>query len=183
MDERCDRERAQAALRRPRGEASHRLSADSRRCDRLSRLTGSLREPRAARSRHGARTASGGSGGGGLSDCPRPRRERARPDVVARRHAGAHRRVCGCDGRSAVDPRRSRAGSRRTLRDDDRARLPDALVVRPDALRGAASGWRVRGELRDEPGSLPGARSVRERGSAAASASSRPRTRRAASAR
>ena len=68
VDDRRDRERAQAALRRPRGEAAHRLPADSRRRDRLSRLAGSLREPRAARSRHGARAASGGSGGGGLSD-------------------------------------------------------------------------------------------------------------------
>ena len=91
-------------------------------------------------SRHGARAASGGSGGGGGVSAVRDLvGDGARPDVVARRHAGAHRRVCGRDGRSAVDPRRSRAGGRRAVRDDDRARLPDALALRPDARRGAAA--------------------------------------------
>ena len=75
----------------------------------------------------------------------RPRRRGARPDGVDRGDPGAHRRVRRGDRRSAVDPRRPRARRRGPVRDDDRARLPHALALRPDALRGApasAARWR-----------------------------------------
>ncbi len=153
---------AQAALRRPRGEAAHRLPADSRRCDRLSRLTGSLREPRAARSRHGARAASGGSGGGGLSDFRDLVGTELGPTSwldVTQERIDAFAAATDDPQWIHVDPERAAAGP---VRDHDRARLPDALVVRPDALRGAAAGRRVRRELRVEPRPLPGARSVRK---------------------
>ena len=39
------------------------------------------------------------------------------------------------DRRPAVDPRRPRARRRRPVRDDDRARLPHAVALRPDAVR------------------------------------------------
>ncbi len=51
--------------------------------------------------------------------------------------AGADRRLRGGDRRPAVDPVGPRARRRRAVRDDDRARLPHPLALRPDAVRGA----------------------------------------------
>ena len=143
-----------------------RLPADPRRRDRLAGLAGPLREPRAARPRDVARTAPRRRRGGGVSDAPRARRRRARADVVARGHTGAHRRVRGGDRRSAVDPRRSRAGCRRTVRNDHRPRLPHALVVRADALRGASAERRHGRELRGRTGCASRRRFRPEAGSA-----------------
>ena len=63
---------------------------------------------------------------------------------VADDRAVADRRVRARDRRRAVDPHRSRAGRRRPVRDDDRARLPDALARRADVRRGAAGARRLR---------------------------------------
>ena len=121
-----------------------------------------------------ARAASSGSG----------RRRRERPPRSRRTSSSARRR--GSTSRRSGSTRSRRrpsdpqwihvdpgAGGRRAVRNDDRARLPDALALRPDALRGAAPEGRVGGELRHEPRPLPGARSVGKPRSAGGSAFSR----------
>ena len=70
-----------------------------------------------------------------------------------------------------VDAERAADGA---VRDDDRPRLPHALALRPDALRGAARARRHDGgQLRDEPRALPRAGAPPERACAEGSASSR----------
>ena len=104
VDDRGDRERAQAALRRPRREAAHRLPADSRRCDRLSRLTGSLREPRAARVATRRSNGFGREWGRRLERRPRSRRD----ESSARRRGSTSRRSAS----TRLRPRRTiRSGS------------------------------------------------------------------------
>ena len=103
-----DRDRAEAAVRGPRREAAHRLSPDPRRRDRLARVAGPVREPRAARAGRVARAHPRRSGRRRRERAAGPRRPGARPDVVDRGHAGADRRLRGRDRRPPVDPRRSR---------------------------------------------------------------------------
>ena len=166
LDRGGDRGSAEAPLRRARGEAADRVPrrsasrsrarASRRACTRASSSSAGTRRSRAS-GRRRRRVVSGAAATSSASSSAR-----RRWIEVTQERIDAFAAATDDPQWIHVDPRASR---RRPVRDDDRARLPHALALRPDALRAAASdrrdGWSNYGV---EPRALPGAGAVGQPG-------------------
>src|SRR6476661_254098 len=93
------------------------------------------------------------SSAGGLRSVEGGRHVRA--FELDRHPAVQDRRVRRSDGRSPVDPRRSRACEGGAVRHDDRPRLPDAVAAPGRVVRGDSPPGRHGDQLRPQPGAVP----------------------------